>query len=323
MFRRILLIAIIIAGIVYAHRTLNSPSDLPVIAITQIIEHNTLDTVREGLIKGLEDKGYKDGKNIRIVYQNAHGQMTTAAQIVQHFANLKPKALIALSTQSAQMLQNLSQSQNIPLIFSAVTDPVAAKLVQDVKDPAKGITGVSDYMEIAPQLVMIKTFLPNLKTLGVLHNPSEVNSTIVIEKLEKEAHAQGIKVIRSPLNNTSEAVSATRNLLGKVEAIYFPNDNTAMAAVSSIVGIAHPHGTPVFANDQASVEKGALASLSYDRMQMGIDTARFVVEVLEKGATINEPTQVGGKIETVVSQTALKALHLSQSANLRNIKFVQ
>ena len=323
MFRRLLFIIIIVFVIVFGHRYWEPKDNLPVIAITQIIEHTTLDTVREGLVKGLEEKGYHDGKEIRIVYQNAHGQMTTAAQIVQHFANLKPKALVALSTQSAQLLQNLSQNQQIPLIFSAVTDPVAAKLVQDVKVPVPGITGVSDYMDAAPQIAMIKAFLPDIKTLGVLHNPSEVNSTLFLNTFEKEAAQQGITILRSPLNNTSEAISATRNLLNKVDAIYFPNDNTAMAAVSAIVGIAHAHGTPLFVNDQASVEKGALAGLSYDRIQMGKDTAALVVKAIENPVSpILAPTQVGGKIDVVVSKEALAQLKKTLPTALQNVKLL-
>lgn len=311
MLRRVFIAAaLLIFGVIFFKFLMPRPQEnLPVIAITQIIEHNTLDTVREGLFQGLKEAGFEDGKNVRILYQNAHGQMTTAAQIVQQFATLKPFVLVALSTQSAQLLQPLAQQQQIPLVFSAVTDPVAAKLVMDMKVAVKGITGVSDYMDPLPQIKMIKSFVPHLKTLGVLHNPSEVNSTLFLQKdFQKTAIEEGITLIFSPLNNTNEAVSATRNLMGKVDAIYFPNDNTAMAAVPGIISVAHKHNTPVFANDQASVEQGVVAALSYDRIQMGKDTASFVIKSMKEGISLNLPPLIGGKIQTIINQTSLRNL---------------
>lgn len=314
MFKRLVPFAVFL-GILsfFAYRYIMSERahDLPLIAITQIIEHDTLDTVRSGMMARLKEKGFEDGKNVRIVYQNAHGQLTTAAQIVQHFTNLKPKVLVALSTQSAQLLQNVSQQQHIPLIFTAVTDPVAAKLVKAMDVALPGITGISDYMSAEPQIAMLRTFLPNLKVLGVLHNPAEVNSTAYLESFEKAANAAGITIKRSPLTNTSEAVAATRRLLGAVDAIYFPNDNTAMAAVVGIVSVAHTEGTPVFANDSASVEKGALAAVAYDRTAMGHDTADLVIDALEKGFPIAKPIKIGSAIQIVVSKDALKKLNLS------------
>ncbi len=313
MFKRsigFILFSLILAVFFY-HYFSKKEHALPLIAITQIIEHTTLDTVREGMIKRLAERGFIDGKTVKIVYQNAQGQMTTAAQIVQHFAHLNPKVLVALSTQSAQLLETISQQQHIPLVFTAVTDPVAAKLVKNLNAKTPGINGISDYMPPEPQIAMIKSFLPSIKTLGVLYNPSEVNSTTYLETFEKAAVASGITIVRSPLNSTNEAVPATKNLLGKVDAIYFPNDNTAMAAVSAIVGVAHSQGVPVFANDSASVEKGALAAVAYDRTQMGYDTADLVIEVLKKGFDLAKPIKVGSTIRIVENDEALAKLHMS------------
>jgi putative ABC transport system substrate-binding protein len=299
-----------------------SQNSLPIIAVTQIIEHTTLDTVRLGLIEGLKEAGLEDGKNVRIIYQNAHGQLTTAAQIVKQFEGLKPKVLIALSTQSAQLLQPLALQKKIPLIFSAVTDPVAAKLVTNIDVPATGITGVSDYMDAFPQIHMIKKFIPHLKNLGVLYNPAEVNSTLFLQDaFSKAAHKEGITLIFSPLHNTNEAVSATRSLMGRVDAIYFPNDNTAMASVPAIISIAHKESVPVFANDQASVELGVVAALSYDRIQMGKDTAALAVRGMEEGADLNMPTKIGGEIETIVNKKSMNQLNLILPSDIQTIIF--
>lgn len=299
-----------------------SEAPLPIIAVTQIIEHTTLDTVREGMIKRLKGRGYVDGKNIHIIYQNAHGQLATAAQIVQHFGQLEPRVLVALSTQSAQLLQPLSQQHHIPLIFTAVTDPVAAKLVDQTDKPTKGITGVSDYMPPQPQIEMMRKFLPQLKRLGVLYNPSEINSTTYLSTFEDVASKEGITLVRSPLNNTGDAISATRKLIGNVDAIYFPNDNTAMAAVSAIVGIAHGQGVPVFANDEASVQKGALAAVAYNRTDMGYDTADLVIAALKDGYDLKRPTKIGSKISIVINKEALVILGIQQPATLKEASLI-
>lgn len=311
MFQKII-IGVFLGGLIAfaAYRWMSdSDKDLPIIAMTQVIEHNTLDTVRKGLLEGLKEHGYEDGKNVRILYQNAHGQMPTAAQIAQHFGTLNPAVFVALSTQSAQLLLPLYQQKKIPLVFTAVTDVVAARLVEDLENPPLGLLGVSDYMDPRPQIKMLKAFVPHLKKLGILQNPSEINSSLYLDTFEKICTEEGIQVVRSPLNNTSEAVSATRRLLGHVDAIYFPNDNTTMAAVSSIVNIAHGADesvrTPVFANDSESVARGCVAALGYDRMAMGRDTADLVVKALESGMKAHVPIKIGSRIDTIVNDKAL------------------
>lgn len=312
MFKKVLLGFGLVSAVAFSVYQFSKPTHekLPIIAMTQVIEHTTLDTVRKGLLEGLKDHGYEDGKNIRIIYQNAHGQMPTAAQIGQHFATLDPAVFVALSTQSAQLLLPLHQQKNIPLVFTAVTDVLAARLVSDLDNPPPGLLGISDFMDPAPQITMLKSLVPHLKHLGILHNPSEINSTLYLQKFEAECIKHGISVVRSPLNNTSEAVSATRKLLGKVDAIYFPNDNTTMAAVSSIVNIAHnaPQNlrTPVFANDRASVEQGCVAALGYDRIAMGRDTADLVIKALKGDVKHSIPIKIGSRIDTIVNESALK-----------------
>lgn len=294
---------------------------LPIIAITQIIEHHTLDRVRAGLIAELATNGF-DEKTAKIVYENAHGNMTTATQISNRFAALHPKVMVALATQSAQVLSSLSAATNTPLIFTAVTDPVAAKLVPSKTQASPLITGVSDYMEPGPQLEMMRTFLPNLTKLGVLFNPAEINSVSYLKEMEKAAQEKGIELIYAPLNNTSEATSATTSLVGKVDALYFPNDNTAMAAVGAIALTALKHNLPVFANDSASVERGALAAVAYDRFAMGRKTGEIVVAILKGKKPQDIPVVYDTLSEVVVNEKTLNALNLSLPPALKAIRKV-
>jgi putative ABC transport system substrate-binding protein len=324
----LLLLAVGIGSYLYWHRegvvpspTSASTAGMPIIAITQIIEHHTLDTVRAGLIAELAENGY-DEKTANIVFENAHGNVATATQIASKFSSLHPNILIALSTQSAQTLSPLSTSTSTPLVFTAVTNPVAAKLVQEKTKPEPLITGVSDFMDPGPQLEMMRAFLPNLKKLGVLYNPAEINSVSFLKEMEDVAKSKGIQLVYTALNNTAEATSATTSMIGKVDAIYFPNDNTAMAAVGAIAAAALKHNTPVFANDSASVERGVLAALAYDRFAMGRRTGQIVVAILKGKKPQEIPVVYDTPSEVVVNEKTLNALKLSLPNTIKAIRKV-
>jgi putative tryptophan/tyrosine transport system substrate-binding protein len=286
--------------------------DLPTIAITQIIDHHTLDEVREGMVGELAKQGYQDGKTVQLVYENANGNVAIATQIANKFIHLKPKVIVALSTQSAQLLKTQAQANQIPLIFTAVTDPISAKLVMSAKATAEGVTGVSDYMKPEPQLAMMKQFVPHLTKLGVLFNPSEINSVVFLESLEKIAGGQGIVLVKAAVNSTAEAANAVNNLIGKVDAVYFPNDNTVMAAASVVAQVGIKHKVPIFANDSASVKLGCVAALAYNRTAMGQVTAHMVKEILEGKSTEQLPVDYDSTPKApVVNMQTLAAIGLN------------
>jgi putative ABC transport system substrate-binding protein len=320
---KVLFLALLAGVTITTYLLLKQPppqsADLPIIAIAQIIEHHTLDTVRAGLMAELATNGF-DEKTAKIVYENAHGNMATAAQISNKFASLHPKIMVALATQSAQVLSPLSKATNTPLVFTAVTNPVAAKLVPSKLEATSLITGVSDFMEPEPQLDMMRAFLPKMTRLGVLFNPAEINSVSYLEEMEKVANNKGIELVYVALNNTSEATSATTSLVGKVDAIYFPNDNTAMAAVGAIALAALKHHLPVFANDSASVERGVLAAVAYDRFAMGRKTGEIVAAILKGKKPQDIPVVYGTPFEVVVNEKTLEQLSLSLPQTLKAIR---
>ncbi|MCX7338181.1 MAG: ABC transporter substrate-binding protein [Alphaproteobacteria bacterium] len=297
--------------------------DLPVIAITQIIEHSALDQEREGVIEALAAAGFVDGKTIKIIYQNAQGNISTATQIATQMAGYHPKVMVALSTSSAQAALPTCMAQHIPLVFSAVTDPLAAKLVKNLEKREEAVTGVSDALSVESQIDLLLQFLPTLKRLGVLYNAGEVNSVIMVKKLRDGAQKQGIQLVEATTNRTSEASIAMENLVGKVDAVYVPNDNTVVAAMNSIVQIAEKHKLPLFAADTGSVAAGAIATRGYDRRVLGKIAGDIVVRILKgesAGAipvAINHPLftlvntraaqKVGLAIPPVVEQTAIQA----------------
>lgn len=308
-FTKLLIPALTLAALgafYFSSKTKNS--SLPLIAITQIIDHHTLDEVRTGMIDALANQGLKDGQTVHIVYENANGNMSVATEIAKKFQTLKPAVIVALSTQSAQTLLPLARTSHIPLVFTAVTDPVAAKLVSAYDQTKNGVTGISDYMPVEPQLAVITAFVPTLKKLGVLYNPAEINGVSILKQMEKVAAAQGIELIYAAANNTSEVTAATKSLLGKVEAIYFPNDNTVMAAASTVANTASQAKVPVFANDSASVKSGVLAAVAYDRKAMGSKTADIIAGLLTGKATADFAVTHDVPYEVVINPETQKLL---------------
>ncbi len=313
LFKLFRLGAIIVVSLIFVFKffNLDRPEDLPVVAITQIISHKTLDTVRDGLVKDLEKRGFVDGRTIKIVYDNAHGNTSVAAQITKKFIALRPEVIVALSTTSAQLLMRPAQEAGIPLVFSAVTDPIAAGLVAAYDQTSDGVTGISDYMPSGPQLEMIVAFVPSIKRLGVLYNPGEANSVAFLSQMEKEAERRGVVFVRGAVNTTAEAATVAKSLVGKVDALFFPNDNTTMAAAAAVAQVAKKHDVPLFANDSESVKDGALAAVAYDRIAMGEKTAQIVEGILSGKSTGAYPVTHDIPSEIVVNRQTLEKLRLN------------
>lgn len=286
-------------------------SKLPVIAITQIIDHHTLDEVRLSMIEALAAKGFENGKTVKIIYENANGNMSVASEIAKKFQTLNPRVMVALSTQSAQTLLPIAKKAQIPLVFTAVTDPVAAKLVPAYDQTQGGVTGISDFMPAEPQLAMIRAFVPALKKLGILYNPAEVNSVVILKQMDQAATREGITLVYAAANNTAEVVVATKSLIGKVEAIYFPNDNTIMAAAAAVANTAMYAKIPVFANDSASVNSGVLAAVAYDRKAMGRKTADIVVGLMTGKTTADFPVTHDVPEDVVINARTQQLLGLA------------
>lgn len=263
-----------------------SSKNLPIVAITQIIEHPALDAEKNAIIEALKKAGFEDGKQIKVVFQNAQGNIATATQIAKQLVSLKPKAIVAISTPSAQAVLTESKKEKIPLIFSAVSDPIEAKLVAGFSS-TENATGVSDYLPPKSQLDLVLMFHPKLKRLGFIYNPGEINSVQQLQKIRDVATSMGIKIVESTISKTSDASAAVNNLVGKTEAIYVPNDNTGVAAMKSIVQTAEKAKLPVYAGDTGSVEVGAIATNGYDRAMLGQKAGNMVVSIL-KGKSVTQ-----------------------------------
>ncbi|MCM5560255.1 ABC transporter substrate-binding protein [Pleomorphomonas sp. JP5] len=270
--------------------------------VTAIVEHPALDAVRDGVKDALAAAGYKEGENLTFVYKSAQGNAATAAQIARQFAGEEPTVIVPISTPSAQAVA--AATRDIPIVFSAVSDPVGAQLVKNMDKPGGNVTGLSDMSPVAEHVALIKEILPNVKKLGFLYNSGEANSVSLLAALKAEAEKAGIEVVESAATKTAEVQGAMRALVGKADAVYVPTDNTIISALESAVGVAEESKLPLFTADTDSVSRGAIAALGFNYYDVGKQTGDIVVRVL-KGETVGDiPTTIAKGTDLVVNKTA-------------------
>lgn len=277
------------------------------IAITQFVEHVAADAVREGLLEELKAKGYK----LTVTFENAQGSAATASQIARKFVSTKPDVIVAITTPSAQAIVNAAGKDTLPIVFSAVTDPVGAGLVSSLKDHKGKVTGVMDAPPINQQIEFIRTLLPNAKTIGVLYNPGDNGSVASLKTIREEAKAQGFKLIESTPVKSSDIQAAVLMLVGKVDAIYVPLDNMIVSAMASVSGLALKYSLPLFSADSGSVKDGAFACLGYSYVQVGHKTGEIVGEILE-GRDPNEiPVASPDTTDIFINRQVLEKLKIT------------
>jgi putative ABC transport system substrate-binding protein len=279
------------------------------VAITAIVEHPALDAVRDGVKKGLADLGYAEGTDVTFTYESAQGNPATAAQIARQLVGDAPAVIVAISTPSAQAVA--AATKDVPVVFSAVTDPVAAGLVASLDRPGANVTGVSDMAPVGDHLLLIREITPDVKRLGVPYNPGEANSVSTIAALKTAAEAAGIEIVEVTATKSADVQAATRSLVGKVDAIYVPTDNTIVSALESAVGVAAEAKLPLYAGDVDSVPRGALAAVGFDYAQVGIQTAGLVDKILKGQAPGEIPVSFAAGSDLQVNRKAAAAIGLT------------
>ena len=283
----------------------------PQIAITQIVAHPSLDQIRQGVLDELVDQGLIESDLSDIIYQNAQGNITIAAQIAQRFATLKPKIIVAIATPSAQTMLKAVKNTFLPVVFGAVTDPVDAGLVSRLHNHQGFITGTIDLPSPKDQVLLIKKMLPKLHTIGLIYNPAEKNSQKQINAIKEVAADFGIKVEEAVVFKTADVAQATLYLTDKVEAILLPNDNTAISALETIIKIATKGKVPVFASDPESVKNGAVAAVANDQYQVGRETGLIVANILKGQDIKNIDVQVIAANKTYFKEKMIKKFGLT------------
>lgn len=256
-----------------------SAQDMKSIAISTIVEVPALVETKEGIMQGLADRGFVEGQNLEVDYQNANGNMPTQQQIAKKFVGDAPDVIVPITTPTAQAM--VSATKDIPIVFATVTDPLKAQLIPQYEQPGGNVTGVSDKAPIAQQLDLFLELVPEMKTIGFIYNPGLDNSLSALEAIKTEAKARGIEVVESPSPTTNEVILATKKLIGKVDAIYVPNDTTIVASLESIVKIGQDVKLPIFAGETGAVARGSAAGLGIDYIALGKTAGNMVADVLE------------------------------------------
>jgi putative ABC transport system substrate-binding protein len=274
------------------------------VAVTAIVEHPALDAVRDGVRDELKAAGYENGKNFKFSYQSAQGNVGTAAQIARKFVGDQPSAIVAIATPSAQSA--VAATKKIPVVYSAVTDPVAAKLVKGWGPSGTNVTGVSDLSPLEKHLALIQKIVPTAKRVGVIYSPGEANSVAIVAALKKAAAEAGMTVVEAAAARTVDVPTAAQSLIGKVDAIYTPTDNNVVSAFEGIVKVAQQAKIPVIAADTATVKRGAVAALGLNYYDIGRQTGKLVVRVLKGEAPGAMASETSSTFELYVNPSAAK-----------------
>lgn len=284
------------------------------VAVTQIVEHPALDAATKGVKDELAQSGYVEGKNLKWSFESAQGSVATAAQIAKKFVGAAPDVIVAIATPSAQTVA--ASTKTIPLIFSAVTDPVGAKLIASMANPGGNVTGVSDMSPIGAHMRLIKRIMPAAKRLGVVYNPGEANSVSLVNLVKAEAPKAGLSVVEAAATKSGDVLAAARSLAGKADAMYIPTDNTVVSAFEAVVKAGQDAKIPVFAADTDSVKRGAVAAAGFNYYDVGRQTGKMVVRVLrgEKPAAI--PAEGVAKTELYVNPGAALKMGIAIPADV-------
>lgn len=279
------------------------------IGISQIVEHPALDSAKEGFLAGLKEKGFEDGKNIEVDFQSAQGDIATSQTIAQGFVNEKKDLILAIATPSAQSAYNATK--DIPIVFTAVTDPVDAGIVKDIKSTGTNVTGTSDNVSIADQLKVLKKVLPNAKTIGVVYTTSEANSLIQVKSLKEEAAKLGLEVKEAGVANVNDIDQSLNSILGSIDVLYTPTDNTVASSYDLVGKRALEKNVPIFGAEGAVVEKGGLITAGIDYYELGKQAGYKAAEILsgKKPSEIEVGYQTD--LKTTINTDVMKKLGIT------------
>jgi putative ABC transport system substrate-binding protein len=278
------------------------------VGLVQLVEHPSLDTIRESIINQLGKDGYKDGDNMVIDYQNAQNDMANLKTICQGFTADECDLIIAITTPAAQAAYG--ETKDIPIIFSAVTDPVAAGLVKSLEEPGGNITGTSDQVSAEKIMDLAMEITPDIKAVGALYNSSEVNSVSVIDDLKAYAEKNGLKVEEAAVTNAGEIQQSAQSLVGKCDAVFSPIDNTVASAMPAATGVFNKAKLPFYVGADSMVNDGGLATYGINYTVLGEETAKMAVEVLKGGDTKTMPVKMMSDMQVYVNQNTADTIDI-------------
>ena len=277
------------------------------VGIIQLVEHPALDAACKGFIDGLAEAGYKDGESIIIDYQNAQGEQANCVTIANKFVNDKDDLILAIATPAAQAVAQLTSE--IPILITAVTDPATANLVETNERPGKNVTGTSDLTPVAAQIDLLRTILPDARTVGLMYCSSEQNSVFQIQLAKDACDKAGLRYVEGSVSNSNEIQQVTQSLVGKVDAIYIPTDNMLAAGMPLVAQVANENRIPTVVGEHGMVQSGGMVTYGINYYELGKQTAAQAVQILRDGASpADMPIEYLERCDLAVNEDSLAAV---------------
>jgi len=285
------------------------------VGISQFVEHPSLDAAREGFVAALGEGGYKEGDNLTLDVQNASGDQGTSTSIASNFASSDADLVLAIATPSAQGVAQAVTDK--PVLFTAVTDPVDAGLVESLDSPGANVTGTTDMNPVAEQIALIKQLDPQARSVGIIYSSGETNSQVQVDMAKEAAAAEGLEVVEKAVTNTSEVAQAAESF--DTDAIYVPTDNKVVAGLEAVISAAEQKKVPLVAGEGDSVERGALITKGIDYERLGRQTGEMAVRILKDGADpASMPVESQEETQLIINLQAAQRMGVEVPQELRD-----
>lgn len=289
------------------------------IGIAQFAEHGSLDNCREGFLQGLAEAGIEEGKNLTVVFDNAQADMGTASTIADSYVSQKVDLICAIATPTAMSAYNSCMNTEIPVIYTAVSDPAGAGLAGEDGSSVGNITGTSDALPVTQQMEMIRRMLPQAKTIGILYTTSEANSVSTIAEYKAHAAEYGFEIVETGINTIADVPMAAVDMAAKVDCITNLTDNTVVSALQTVLDEAGKQGIPVFGSEVEQVKNGCVASMGLDYVELGRQTGAMAAKVLKGEAKASEmPFEVISQASLYLNTAAADQIGLTIPEDMIN-----
>jgi putative ABC transport system substrate-binding protein len=310
----LVLTVVAIAGLLAMSTGALAASGMLKVGIMQIVEHPALDSARQGFIDRLNELGYTSGKNITYDIRSAQGDMATAQTIAQKFVADGVDLILAIATPTAQAAANVTKT--IPILITAVTDPLAAGLIRSYDAPGTNVSGTSDMNPVAAQLELAKQVKPSVRRIGVVYNAGETNSVVQVEAARAAAKQLGFTMVEAVVGNSSEVLQAAQSLQGRVDAIYVPTDNTVVSALESVIMVAERAKIPLIVGEGDSVRRGGLITLGIDYYRLGRQTGDMAARVFKGAKPAAMPIEYQDELSLIVNLQAAQRMGVTIPSDL-------
>lgn len=315
---------IVLAGLfTETQHTTRQKSDVAQVGILQFTSHPALDAINEGIISELADAGYKEGKNLEITQLNAQGDQSNLQTMATKLSAEKNDVNVGIATPAAVPLANTIKDE--PVVFAASTNPVGAKLVKTMEAPGGNVTGVSDQAPLPAQLALMKSFVPELKTLGIIYTSSDDAASTEAKRMNDLAKKAGLKTKLYTISSSNDLNQTAQQLVAnkQVEAVFVPTDNTIAGAFSTLLNQANEAGVPIFPTVDTMVESGGVAAVSINQTELGRMTGRQIVKILDGEEPKEMPVDFIKEGQVVVNDEQMAKLKMSLPEAYKHAKTVK